>query len=66
MKIDNLKLRTKTLVPLVLMATVVFAMVALGASRLIGISRSEQIITRLAVNSPFGSTTDNIRIPPRA
>ena len=40
MKIDNLKLRTKTLIPLVLMATVVFAMVALGASRLIGISRS--------------------------
>ena len=40
MKIDNLKLRTKTLVPLALMATIVFAMVAFGASRLIGISRS--------------------------
>jgi methyl-accepting chemotaxis protein len=38
MNIDNLKLRTKVLIPLALMAAVVVAMVAFGATRLIGVS----------------------------
>ena len=38
MSIDNLKLRTKVLIPLALMATVVVAMVAFGATRLVGVS----------------------------
>ena len=38
MNIDNLKLRTKVLIPLMLMAAVVVAMVAFGATRLIGVS----------------------------
>jgi len=36
--IDNLKLRTKVLIPLALMVAVVMAMVAFGATRLIGVS----------------------------
>jgi methyl-accepting chemotaxis protein len=38
MKIDNLKLRTKTLMPLIMMALTVLAMVAFGAMKLSGIS----------------------------
>jgi len=38
MSIDNLKLRTKVLIPLALMVTVVIAMVVFGATRLIGVS----------------------------
>ena len=38
MNIDNLKLRTKVLIPLTLMAAVVIAMVAFGATRLTGVS----------------------------
>jgi len=38
MSIDNLKLRTKVLIPLVVMATMVVAMVVFGATRLIGVS----------------------------
>ena len=38
MNIDNLKLRTKVLIPLTLMAAVVVAMVVFGATRLIGVS----------------------------
>ncbi len=38
MKIDNLKLRTKVLIPLGLMVAVVVAMVVFGATRLIGVS----------------------------
>jgi methyl-accepting chemotaxis protein len=38
MTIDNLKLRTKVLIPLALMAAVGVAMVAFGASRLVGVS----------------------------
>jgi len=37
MTIDNLKLRTKVLVPLVVMAAMVVAMVVFGATRLIGV-----------------------------
>ena len=38
MNIDNLKLRTKVVIPLIVMAAVVVAMVAFGATRLIGVS----------------------------
>jgi methyl-accepting chemotaxis protein len=38
MKVDNLKLRTKVLIPLMVMAAVVVAMVVFGATRLIGVS----------------------------
>ena len=38
MTIDNLKLRTKVVIPLMVMAAVVVAMVAFGATRLIGVS----------------------------
>ena len=38
MSIDNLKLRTKVLIPLALMATVVLAMVGFGANRLNGVA----------------------------
>jgi methyl-accepting chemotaxis protein len=38
MSIDNLKLRTKVLIPLMVMATMVVAMVVFGATRLIGVS----------------------------
>ena len=38
MTIDNLKLRTKVLIPLALMAAVGVAMVAFGATRLVGVS----------------------------
>ena len=38
MNVDNLKLRTKILIPLTLMAAMVVAMVAFGATRLIGVS----------------------------
>ena len=38
MKIDNLKLRTKTLMPLIMMALTVLAMVGFGAMKLSGIS----------------------------
>ena len=38
MIIDNLKLRTKVLIPLIVMATMVVAMVVFGATRLIGVS----------------------------
>ena len=38
MNIDNLKLRTKVLIPLTLMAAMVVAMVVFGATRLIGVS----------------------------
>ncbi len=38
MNIDNLKLRTKVVIPLMVMAAVVVAMVAFGATRLIGVS----------------------------
>ncbi|MGD0722057.1 MAG: methyl-accepting chemotaxis protein, partial [Roseiarcus sp.] len=47
MKIDNLKLRTKTLIPLALMALVVLAMVGFGAAQLASISdKASQIIER--------------------
>jgi methyl-accepting chemotaxis protein len=39
MKIDNLKLRTKALVPLIVMSLAVFAMVGFGAYRLDGLAR---------------------------
>ena len=38
MNIDNFRLRTKVLIPLTLMAAVVIAMVAFGATRLVGVS----------------------------
>jgi methyl-accepting chemotaxis protein len=38
MNIDNLKLRTKVLIPLMVMAAMVVAMVVFGATRLIGVS----------------------------
>src|ERR1700682_470204 len=38
MSIDDLKLRTKTLIPLAAMALVILAMVSFGALKLIGIS----------------------------
>ncbi len=38
MNIDNLKLRTKVVIPLTLMAAMVVAMVVFGATRLIGVS----------------------------
>jgi methyl-accepting chemotaxis protein len=38
MSIDNLKLRTKVFIPLALMAAVVLAMVAFGATRLVGVA----------------------------
>jgi hypothetical protein len=37
-----------------------------SGTRLIGISRSELTTMRLAVDSPLGSMTGNIRMPPRA
>ena len=40
MKIDNLKLRTKTLMPLIMMALTVLAMVAFGANRLSSVSET--------------------------
>jgi methyl-accepting chemotaxis protein len=38
MNVDNLKLRTKVLIPLMVMAAMVVAMVVFGATRLIGVS----------------------------
>jgi hypothetical protein len=40
MRIDNLKLRTKSLIPLAVMALTVIGMVAFGASRLFNVSNS--------------------------
>ncbi len=40
MRIDNLKLRTKSLIPLAVMAIAVFAMVAFAAQKLIAISEA--------------------------
>ena len=40
MSIDDLRLRTKTLIPLGIMGLTVIAMVAFGASRLVGVSQS--------------------------
>jgi methyl-accepting chemotaxis protein len=50
MKIDNLKLRTKALIPLMMMALTVLAMVALGASKLSSVSAAaEDIIEHRAL-----------------
>src|SRR5947199_10639378 len=47
MSIDNLKLRTKTLLPLAMMCLTVLAMVAFGATQLMDASRkASQIIER--------------------
>ena len=47
MNFDNLKLRTKTLIPLLVMALVAFAMVAFGASELSKVSdKASEIIER--------------------
>ena len=66
MNIDNLKLRTKTLIPLVVMAFVILAMVAFGALNLSSISnKASEIIEHrdMAVSRMIRSSRTMMQAP---
>ena len=66
MSIDNLKLRTKTIIPLFMMAATVLAMVGFGAMKLSGISSTASDIIEhrdLAVTTEVRATRNMMLMP---
>ena len=66
MSIDNLKLRTKTIIPLFMMAATVLAMVGFGAMKLSGISSTASDIIEhrdLAVTTEVRATRNMVLMP---